>query len=150
MINAYLLPFGGLLLLGGRIADLIGRRRVLIAGLATLTAASVVAGLAWTPAVLLAARAAQGIGAALLAPAALSIVVTLFSAAAKRGRALGVIGAVSGAGGAAGVLASGVLTDSFGWPSIFLLTAALGAIALGLTPRILWPSRGTASPSGPM
>ncbi|MFE9927827.1 MFS transporter [Streptomyces sp. NPDC005533] len=128
VVNAYGLAFGALLPAGGRAADLLGRRRVLIAGLAVFGAASAAAGLAAAPPVLIAARAVQGLGAAAIAPAALALVMDLFPPGAGRGRALGVWGAVSGAGGAAGVLLGGVLTQAWGWQWIFF------AVALGTLP----------------
>ncbi|MGW6413128.1 MFS transporter [Streptomyces vinaceus] len=127
VVNAYGLAFGALLLAGGRAADLLGRRRVLIAGLALFAGASLAAGLAATPGVLIAARAAQGVGAAATAPAALALAMELFPSGAGRGKALGVWGAVSGAGGAGGVLLGGVLTQAWGWPWIFH-TVALGSV----------------------
>ncbi|WP_229399278.1 MFS transporter [Micromonospora okii] len=135
VINAYLLPFGGLMLLGGRLGDLLGRRRVLLAGGAILGVGSLAAAVAWSEPVLLAARVAQGTGAALLAPTALAITVVMF--AAQRQRALGIVGAVSGLGGAAGVLFSGVLTQAWGWRSIFFLTAVLAVVAVVATPLLV-------------
>ncbi|MER6314186.1 MFS transporter [Streptomyces sp. NPDC001581] len=128
VVNAYGLAFGALLLAGGRAADLLGRRRVLIAGLAVFAAASLAAGLAVSSPVLIAARAVQGLGAAAIAPAALALVMDLFPPGSGRGRALGVWGAVSGAGGAAGVLLGGVLTQAWGWQWIFF------AVAIGILP----------------
>ncbi|MER6197301.1 MFS transporter [Streptomyces sp. NPDC001586] len=128
VVNAYGLAFGALLLAGGRAADLLGRRRVLIAGLAVFGAASLAAGLAVSSPVLIAARAVQGLGAAAIAPAALALVMDLFPPGSGRGRALGVWGAVSGAGGAAGVLLGGVLTQAWGWQWIFF------AVAIGILP----------------
>ncbi|MEV7560670.1 MFS transporter [Streptomyces sp. NPDC089795] len=119
VVNAYGLAFGALLLAGGRAADLIGRRRVLLAGVVVFGAASLAAGAATSSPALIAARAAQGLGAAAIAPAALALVMELFPPGPGRGRALGVWGAVSGAGGAAGVLLGGVLTQAWGWPWIF-------------------------------
>src|SRR3954451_3770516 len=119
VVNAYLLAFGALLLPGGRAADLFGRRRVLLTGLAVFALATLAAGLAPSAATLIAARAAQGVGAALLAPAALSLLLVMYQGPA-RGTALGVWGAVSGAGGAVGVLLSGVLTQVSGWPAVFI------------------------------
>ncbi|WP_406186422.1 MFS transporter [Streptomyces sp. NBC_01006] len=127
VVNAYGLAFGALLLAGGRIADLLGRRRVLLGGLAVFGAASLAAGLSASSTVLIAARAAQGLGAAAIAPAALALVMDLFPPGPGRGRALGVWGAVSGAGGAAGVLLGGVLTQAWGWRWIFF-AVALGAL----------------------
>src|SRR2546421_7535320 len=115
VVNAYVLTFGGFLLLGGRAADLLGRRAVFVAGLVVFALASLAGGLAQSEGWLIAARAVQGLGAALVSPAALSIVTTTFAEGAERNRALGVWGAVAGAGGAAGVLLGGVLTDTLGW-----------------------------------
>ncbi|MCX5214106.1 MFS transporter [Kitasatospora sp. NBC_00240] len=139
VVNAYGLAFGALLLAGGRAADLLGRRRVLIAGLALFAGASAAAGLATSSGLLIAARAAQGLGAAAVAPAALALAMELFPSGPGRGRALGVWGAVSGAGGAGGVLLGGVLTQAWGWPWIFHAVAlgttlVLAAVAL-LVPR---------------
>ncbi|GGV29204.1 MFS transporter [Kitasatospora herbaricolor] len=130
VVNAYGLAFGALLLAGGRTADLLGRRRVLIAGLALFAAASAAAGLATSSGVLIAARAVQGLGAAAVAPAALALAMELFPSGPGRGRALGVWGAVSGAGGAAGVLLGGVLTQAWGWPWIFHAVALGAALVL--------------------
>ena len=127
VVNAYGLAFGALLLAGGRLADLLGRRRVLLAGLAGFALASLAAGLATSSAVLIAARAGQGLGAAAIAPAALALAMDLFPPGPGRGKALGVWGAVSGAGGAGGVLLGGALTQAWGWPWIFRCTA-LGAV----------------------
>ncbi|MET7759219.1 MFS transporter [Streptomyces sp. NPDC005389] len=139
VVNAYGLAFGALLLAGGRAADLLGGRRVLLAGLGLFGAASLTAGLANTPEVLIAARAVQGLGAAAVAPAALALLTGLFPPGPERGRALGVWGAVSGAGGAAGVLLGGALTQAWGWPWIFHAVAGgsllvLGAVAVTVTP----------------
>ncbi|HYN96182.1 MAG TPA: MFS transporter, partial [Pilimelia sp.] len=109
--NAYTLTFGGFLLLGGRIADLTGRRRLFMIGMGLFVAASLIGALATTPLLLVLARASQGIGAALISPAALSLLMTIFPAGAERNKALGVWGAVAGAGGAAGSILGGVLTD---------------------------------------
>ncbi|MFD6875889.1 MULTISPECIES: MFS transporter [unclassified Streptomyces] len=125
VVNAYSLAFGALLLAGGRAGDLLGRRRLLIAGLAVFAGASLVAGLADSPGPLIAARVVQGAGAAAIAPAALALTMDLFPPGPGRGRALGVWGAVSGAGGASGVLLGGVLTQAWGWPWVF------HAVALG-------------------
>ncbi|MER5666833.1 MFS transporter [Streptomyces mirabilis] len=130
VVNAYGLAFGALLPAGGRAADLIGRRRVLLAGLAVFGAASLAAGLAASSPVLIVARAVQGLGAAATAPAALALVMDLFPPGPGRGRALGVWGAVSGAGGAAGVLLGGVLTQAWGWQWIFFAVAIGAFLAL--------------------
>src|SRR3954453_11903290 len=115
VVNAYVLTFGGFLLLGGRLADLLGRRRIFMFGLVLFALASLAGGLASTSGQLIAARAVQGLGAAILSPAALSIVATTFRDGAERNKALGIWGAVAGSGGAAGVLLGGVLTEYLGW-----------------------------------
>ncbi|WP_330464514.1 MFS transporter [Streptomyces longwoodensis] len=127
VVNAYGLAFGALLLAGGRAADLLGRRRILLVGLGVFATSSLAAGLAATSPVLIAARAVQGLGAAAIAPAALALVMEVFPPGPGRGKALGVWGAVSGAGGAAGVLLGGVLTQAWGWQWIFY------AVAIGTT-----------------
>jgi EmrB/QacA subfamily drug resistance transporter len=141
VVNAYVLTFGGFLLLGGRTADLLGRRRVFMAGLALVAVASLAAGFATTEAQLIAARAAQGLGAAIISPAALSIVTTIFKDGAERNRALGVWGAVAGSGGAAGVLLGGILTDGLGWEWVLWVNVPVSLIALALTPRLIAESR---------
>ncbi|MGW3017992.1 MFS transporter [Streptomyces longwoodensis] len=143
VVNAYGLAFGALLLAGGRAADLLGRRRILLVGLGVFATSSLAAGLAATSPVLIAARAVQGLGAAAIAPAALALVMDVFPPGPGRGKALGVWGAVSGAGGAAGVLLGGVLTQAWGWQWIFY-TVAIGttlvlAAAVAGVPRA--PSR---------
>ncbi|MFJ6785133.1 MFS transporter [Streptomyces yangpuensis] len=130
VVNAYGLAFGALLLAGGRAADLLGRRRVLIAGLALFAGASLAAGLAATPTLMITARAVQGLGAAVIAPAALALAMDLFPPGPARGRALGVWGAVSGAGGAVGVLLGGVLTQAWGWPWVFHIAAVAAVLVL--------------------
>ena len=138
VVTAYVLASGGLVLVGGRAADVAGRRRVFLAGLVVFTAASLASGLAPSAGVLIAARAGQGLGAALLSPAALSIITTAY-AGAQRATALGVWGALGGAGAAVGVLAGGVLTTWFGWRSVFLVNVpvgvAAGLLGLHLVPR---------------
>src|SRR4051812_29183573 len=119
VITAYSILFGGALLLGGRLADLLGRRRLFMAGVAVFTVGSLLSGLAWSEAALIGTRALQGLGGALLAPAALSIVVTTFREGRERNIALGVWGAASGSGGAVGVLLGGVLTSYLSWSWIF-------------------------------
>ena len=126
VISAYALAFGGFLLLGGRLADLLGRRRILIAGAGFFTAASLACGLARSPGMLVAARAAEGLGAAMMAPAAMSLIMAIFPEGAERNRALGALGAVSGAGGAIGVLAGGMLTTWLSWPWIFFVNLPVG------------------------
>ncbi|WP_246011405.1 MFS transporter [Nocardia mexicana] len=136
--NAYLLAFGGFMLLGGRAADLLGPRRVFVGGLALFTAASAMAGFATTPAVLIAARALQGIGAAVVIPAQLALLTAAFTTPAARNRAFGVWSAMGAAGAAIGTAVGGPLTDLFGWPSIFLINLPVGALALGFA-RLLPP-----------
>src|SRR3954447_7952672 len=137
VITAYAITFGGFLLLGGRAADLLGRRRVFLAGVIIFTVASFLCGLAWSEGVLIAARALQGFGAAIISPAALSIVTTTFEEGAERNKALGIWGAMGGSGAAVGVLAGGVLTKYLGWEWIFFVNVPVGAIALVLTPRFV-------------
>jgi EmrB/QacA subfamily drug resistance transporter len=141
VVNAYVLTFGGFLLLGGRTADLLGRRRVFMAGLLLVAVASLLAGFAATEGQLIAARAAQGLGAAIISPAALSIVTTTFSDGAERNKALGVWGAVAGSGGAAGVLLGGILTDGLGWEWVLWVNVPVSLIALALSPRLIAESR---------
>jgi len=141
VVNAYVLTFGGFLLLGGRTADLLGRRRVFMAGLALVAVASLAAGFAATEGQLIAARAAQGLGAAIISPAALSIVTTTFGDGAERNKALGVWGAVAGSGGAAGVLLGGILTDGLGWEWVLWVNVPVALLALALAPRLIAESR---------
>src|SRR5438128_9927814 len=141
VVNAYVLTFGGFLLLGGRVADLIGRRRVFMAGVVLFAMASLLGGLATNSGQLIAARAAQGVGAALLSPAALSIVTTTFRDGAERNRALGVWGAVAGSGGAAGVLLGGALTQGPGWEWVFWVNVPIGLIAAAIAPSLIAESR---------
>ena len=126
VISAYALVFGGFLLLGGRAADLVGRRRMFVVGLAVFSVASLLAALAWNEPSLIGARALQGLGAAIIAPAALSILMTTFSEGKERNIALGVWGAVGGFGAAAGVLLGGVFTDALSWEWIFFLNIPVG------------------------
>ncbi|MBM7505880.1 MFS transporter [Agromyces aurantiacus] len=137
VITAYVLPFGSLLLIGGRLADRFGHRRLFLAGVAGFVLASAAAAFAPDGAVLLGARAAQGAAAALLAPAALALVARIFTTAADRARALGIWGAVAGIGSAVGVLLGGVLTASFGWPAVFLVNLPVGAIVLVAVPFLV-------------
>src|SRR3989475_3274771 len=141
VITAYALLFGGALLLGGRLADLLGRRRLFMAGLALFTVSSLLDGLAWSSGSLIGFRALQGLGAALLSPAALSILTTTFEEGRERNVALGVWGAVSGSGAAAGVLLGGVLTSSFGWSWIFFVNIPVGALLLVVAPLLVHESR---------
>jgi EmrB/QacA subfamily drug resistance transporter len=141
VVNAYVIAFGGFLLLGGRAADLLGRRRVFMAGLVVVAVASLAAGFASTQGQLIAARAAQGLGAAIISPAALSIVTTLFSDGAERNKALGAWGAVAGSAGAAGVLLGGILTDGLGWEWVLWVNVPVALIALAFTPGLIPESR---------
>src|ERR671922_877222 len=145
VVNAYVLTFGGFLLLGGRMADLLGRRRVFIGGLLLVAAASLAAGFASTEGQLIAARAAQGLGAAIISPAALSIVTTIFRDGAERNKALGAWGAVAGSGGAAGVLLGGILTDGLGWEWVLWVNVPVSLIALALTPGLIPESRSASA-----
>jgi EmrB/QacA subfamily drug resistance transporter len=141
VISAYALVFGGFLLLGGRAADLLGRRRIFLAGLIVFTLASLFAGLAWSEASLITARALQGLGAAVITPAALSILSTTFVEGRERNIALGVWGAVGGFGAAAGVLLGGILTDALSWAWIFFVNVPVGVTAFILAPILLKESR---------
>jgi EmrB/QacA subfamily drug resistance transporter len=141
VVNAYVLTFGGFLLLGGRLADLLGRRRVFMAGLILFALASLAGGFAESEGALIAARAIQGLGAAILSPAALSIVTTTFRDGSERNKALGVWGAVAGAGGAAGVLLGGVLTEYLGWEWVLWVNVPIGIIAAALAPSLIAESR---------
>jgi EmrB/QacA subfamily drug resistance transporter len=141
VISAYALVFGGFLLLGGRAADLLGRRRMFFVGIVVFTVASLLAGLAWSETSLIAARAFQGLGAAIITPAALSILSTTFVEGRERNIALGVWGAVGGFGAAAGVLLGGILTEALSWEWIFFINVPVGAAAFALTPVLLKESR---------
>jgi EmrB/QacA subfamily drug resistance transporter len=141
VISAYALFFGGFLLLGGRAADLMGRRRVFLAGIVVFTLASLLAGLAWSEASLIGARALQGLGAAIISPAALSILMTTFAEGRERNTALGVWGAVGAFGAVAGVLLGGILTDVLSWEWVFFVNVPVGVLAFVLTPVLLGESR---------
>src|SRR5438045_1673138 len=141
VITAYAITFGGFLLLGGRAADLLGRRRVFYVGVVVFTVASFLCGLAWSEGVLIGARALQGFGAAIISPAALSIIMTTFDEGAERNKALGIWGAIGGSGAAVGVLAGGVLTKYLGWEWIFFVNVPVGVRALVLTRRFVRESR---------
>jgi EmrB/QacA subfamily drug resistance transporter len=145
VVNAYVLTFGGFLLLGGRMADLLGRRRVFISGLLVVAVASLAAGFASNEGQLIAARAAQGLGAAIISPSALSIVTNTFTDGAERNKALGAWGAVAGAGGAAGVLLGGILTDTLGWEWVLWVNVPVALIAAALAPRLIAESRSTSA-----
>jgi EmrB/QacA subfamily drug resistance transporter len=141
VLSAYALTFGGFLLLGGRLADLLGRRRILITGAAVFTAASLACGLADSAGLLAAARAVEGLGAALMAPAALSLILALFPEGPQRTKALGAVAAVSGAGGAIGVLAGGMLTSWLSWPWIFFVSLPVGAVIVAAARPLIPESR---------
>jgi EmrB/QacA subfamily drug resistance transporter len=141
VLSAYALAFGGLLLLGGRVADLLGRRRVFVAGVLFFTAASLMCGLAWSPAALLAARVVQGVGAAIMTPTALSIISTTFPEGPERNKALGIWGGLGGIGATAAWLIGGPLVDGPGWEWIFFINIPLGLAALALSPVLLRESR---------
>jgi EmrB/QacA subfamily drug resistance transporter len=145
VITAYAIFFGGLLLLGGRLADILGRRRLFLAGLALFTVASLLDGLAWSEGSLIIFRSLQGLGAAMLSPAALSILTTTFREGRERNLALGIWGAASGSGGAAGVLLGGALTSSLSWSWIFFVNVPVGIVLLALTPAVVGESRADLS-----
>ncbi len=144
VLNAYVLTFGGFLLLGGRLADLLGRRKLFMGGLILFALASLAGGLASTSGQLIAARAVQGLGAAILSPAALSIVATTFKDGAERNKALGIWGAVAGSGGAAGVLLGGVLTEGLGWEWVLWVNVPIGILAAAIAPSLIAESRSEA------
>ena len=141
VISAYAILFGGTLLLGGRLADLLGRRRLFVAGLALFSLSSLLCGLAWSEASLIAFRAVQGLGGALLVPAALSLLMTIFEEGRDRNVALGIYAAASGSGAAAGVLLGGLLTSYLNWSWIFFINLPVGVAAIALAPVLLPESR---------
>ena len=143
VVSAYALTFAGLLLLGGRAADLLGRRRVFIAGVTVFTLASLLCGLAWSDTALIGARALQGIGAAIMTPTALSIITTTFEEGAERNKALGIWGALGGIGATAAWLIGGPIVDGLGWEWIFFINIPVGLAALVLSPILLHESRAT-------
>ena len=144
VVNAYLLTFGGFLLLGGRLGDLFGHRRMFLIGIGLFTVASVACGLAGSQHFLIAARAVQGVGGAVVAAVALSLVMNLFTEAADRAKAMGVIGFVAAGGGSLGVLLGGVLTDLLDWHWIFLVNVPVGIAVCVLTVVVLPPTPGQA------
>ena len=144
VVNAYLLTFGGFLLLGGRLGDLFGQRRMFLIGIALFTAASLACGLAGTQGLLVAARAVQGFGGALVSAVALSLIMTLFTEPAERAKAMGIFGFVLSGGGTAGVLLGGVLTDLLSWHWIFLVNIPVGVVVYMLSLRLLPTARGAA------
>jgi len=141
VITAYSIFFGGVLLLGGRLADLLGRRRLFVIGLVVFTVSSLLDGLAWSEGSLIVFRSVQGLGAALLSPAALSILTTTFREGRERNVALGIWGAASGSGGAAGVLLGGALTSALSWSWIFFINVPVGIAVIALTPFFIRESR---------
>ena len=141
VLTAYAITFGGFLLLGGRAGDLLGRRRMFMVGLVLFSAASLTCGLASSTAMLIASRAAQGLGAALISPATLAIITTTFEEGEERNKALGIWGAMGGAGAAAGVLFGGILTKYLGWQWIFFVNVPVGALVLMATPLRVRESR---------
>ena len=141
VLNAYTLLFGGFLLLGGRAADRLGRRRLFMAGIALFAGASLACGLSQSEATLLIARGAQGLGGAMVSPAALSIILTTFAEGSERNRALAVWGAIAGLGGAVGLLLGGVIVELLSWRWVFFVNVPIGAVVLALTPRIVPESR---------
>src|SRR5436190_18362774 len=141
VITAYAIVFGGVLLLGGRMADLHGRRKLFLAGIGLFAVSSLLAGFAWSAGSLIAFRATQGLGGALLAPAALSILMTMFAEGRERNLALGIWGAVSGSGAAAGVLLGGLLTSSLSWSWIFFINVPVGLALVIIAPMLLRESR---------
>ena len=141
VVSAYAIVFGGTLLLGGRLADLVGRRRVFVGGLLLFALSSLLCGIAWSAGALIAFRAIQGLAGAVLAPAALSLLMTSFPEGTERNRALGIYGAASGSGAAVGVLLGGVITSYLGWSWIFFVNVPVGVGAALLAPVILRESR---------
>jgi EmrB/QacA subfamily drug resistance transporter len=145
VVNAYLLTFGGFLLLGGRLGDLFGQRKLFLIGIGIFTAASLGCGLSTSQELLVTMRAVQGLGGALVSAVAFSLVITLFTETAERAKAMGIFGFVLSGGGVAGVLAGGILTDLFSWHWIFLVNLPVGALVFVLSLRLLPPVPGTAS-----
>jgi len=141
IVTGYAIAFGGLLILGGRAADIFGRRRMFMAGLLVFTAASLAGGLAHDPVLLVASRAVQGAGAALVAPSALSLITTGFAEGPERTRALGIYGATASVGFVAGQVLGGVLVQFTSWRAVFLVNVPVGILAVLLAPRLLRESR---------
>ncbi|MEU1287767.1 MFS transporter [Kitasatospora sp. NPDC005856] len=143
VVNAYLIPFGGLLLLSGRFGDLVGRKRVFVAGLSVFTVASLLCGLAQSPGMLLVSRFVQGVGGAVTSSVTLAVIVTMFTEPGERAKAIGVYSFVQSAGGTIGLLAGGVLTQSIGWHWIFFVNVPIGVVAVLTAVRKLGAERGT-------
>src|SRR3954469_15359692 len=137
VVTAYAITYGGFLLLGGRAGDILGRKRMFLVGMVLFSIASLVCGLAGSTGVLIAARTVQGLGAAIVSPATLSIITTTFDEGPERNKALGIWGAMGGSGAAAGVLFGGILTKYFGWEWIFFVNVPVGALVLALTPGLV-------------
>ena len=145
VVNAYMLFFGGFLLLGGRLGDLYGHRRLFVAGIGIFTAASLAAGLSSSQPILIAARAAQGLGGAIVSAAGLSLMMGLFTEPAERAKAMGVVGFISAGGGSVGVLLGGVLTSIFGWHAVFMVNIPVGIAVYALSLRVVPAPRPYAS-----
>src|SRR3989449_2090141 len=145
VVNAYLLTFGGFLLLGGRLGDLFGHRRLFLAGITLFTLASLCCGLATSQGFLVGARAVQGLGGAVASAVSLSLMMNLFTEPADRAKAMGVFGFVAAGGGSIGVLLGGVLTDLLNWHWIFLVNVPIGVLVLALSLRLLPTARGAGA-----
>src|ERR687895_2834996 len=145
VVNAYLLTFGGFLLLGGRLGDLFGHRRLFLSGIGLFTLASLACGLATSQELLIGARAVQGLGAAVVSAVALSLMMTLFTEAADRAKAMGIFGFVASGGGSIGVLLGGILTDVLNWHWIFLVHVPVGIAVVALTLLLIPGGRGQAA-----
>jgi MFS family permease len=145
VVNAYLISFGGFLLLGGRLGDLFGHRRLFLAGVALFTAASAVCGTASSQGMLVAARAVQGLGGALVSAVALSLMMTLFTEPVERAKAMGIFGFVASGGGSLGVLLGGILTDALDWHWIFLANVPVGVLVAALTLSVIPGARATTT-----
>jgi EmrB/QacA subfamily drug resistance transporter len=148
VLNAYTLMFGGFLLLGGRLADRLGRRRLFVAGISLFAGASLICGVSQSEGMLLVARGLQGLGGAMVSPAALSIILTTFAEGPERNRALAVWGAIAGAGGALGLLLGGVIVEALSWRWVFFINVPIGAAVLTLAPRIVPESRSESAAGG--